>query len=52
MLRLAIIIVSHNTRDDLAGCLRSLAEVPPEVPYEIVVVDSGSIDGGAGLARL
>ena len=51
MLRLAIIIVSHNTRDDLAGCLRSLAEGPPAVPHEIVVVDSGSIDGSVELVR-
>jgi hypothetical protein len=48
---LAIIIVSYNTRDDLAACLRSLHEPPPTVACEIVVVDNGSADGSAEAAR-
>jgi hypothetical protein len=42
---LAIIIVSHNTREDLLRCLQSLADSPPAVPHEIVVVDNASRDG-------
>jgi GT2 family glycosyltransferase len=48
---LAIVIVSYNTRDDLAACLRSLREPAPEVSHEIVVVDNASGDGSAEAAR-
>ncbi|HMF93052.1 MAG TPA: glycosyltransferase family 2 protein [Vicinamibacterales bacterium] len=48
---LTIIIVSHNTRDDLARCLDSLHAAPPRVSYEIVVVDNESIDGSVDVAR-
>lgn len=51
MVDLAIIIVSYNTRDDLAACLRSLHEPPPAVSHEIVVVDNASADGSAEAAR-
>lgn len=48
---LAIIIVSHNTRADLEGCLRSLHDHPPKVSNEIVVVDNASTDGSPDLVR-
>jgi GT2 family glycosyltransferase len=41
----AIIIVSYNTRDDLARCLESLHSAPPRISHEIVVVDNQSTDG-------
>ncbi|MGH9163659.1 MAG: glycosyltransferase family 2 protein [Vicinamibacteraceae bacterium] len=45
----AMVIVSFNTREDLAGCLSSLAADPPATPHEIVVVDNASTDGSADL---
>jgi len=44
MTRLAIIIVSYNSRGDLENALRSLSEPPPTVAHEIVVVDNASTD--------
>jgi N-acetylglucosaminyl-diphospho-decaprenol L-rhamnosyltransferase len=48
---LSIIIVSFNTRDDLARCLESLHRPPPSSPHEIIVVDNASVDGSVGVAR-
>jgi hypothetical protein len=47
--RVAVVVVSYNTRDDLVACLRSLAGVT--LPIEIVVVDNASHDGSAAAAR-
>jgi N-acetylglucosaminyl-diphospho-decaprenol L-rhamnosyltransferase len=51
MNRLAIVIVSYNTREDLAAALGSLLGAPPSAPHEIVVIDNGSSDGSADMAR-
>lgn len=48
MSAVAIVIVSFNTRDDLARCLASLAAHPPATPHQIVIVDNASADGSAG----
>jgi N-acetylglucosaminyl-diphospho-decaprenol L-rhamnosyltransferase len=40
--RTAVVVVNHNTRDDLLNCLQTLREGGAD---EIVVVDSGSSDG-------
>jgi GT2 family glycosyltransferase len=48
---LAIIIVSYNTREDLARTLSSLEAAPPEVGAEIVVVDNASADGSPQMVR-
>jgi GT2 family glycosyltransferase len=48
---LSVIIVNWNAGPALAGCLTSLAEHPPAVPYEVVVVDNGSTDGSARAAQ-
>ena len=45
MADLAIVIVSHNAREDLDPCLRSLHDPPPRTSHEIVVVDNASTDG-------
>lgn len=45
MSRVAIVVVSFNTRSRLEACLASLREAPPVTPHEIVVVDNGSADG-------
>ena len=47
--RLSIIIVNFNGRGHLESCLRSLAEHPPAVPTEVVVVDNASTDGSASI---
>lgn len=51
MIRLAIVIVSFNTRRDLHACLRSLHEAPPDLSHVIVVVDNGSSDGSVLAVR-
>jgi N-acetylglucosaminyl-diphospho-decaprenol L-rhamnosyltransferase len=45
--RVAVVVVNHNTRDDLLACLASLAGAGAD---EVVVVDSGSSDGSASAA--
>ena len=45
MRRVAIVIVSFNTRVRLEACLASLRAAPPATGHEIVVIDNGSRDG-------
>ncbi len=49
---LSIVIVSYNTREDLARCLQSLRSAPPTAPSEVIVVDNASRDGSAALVRM
>ena len=51
MTRLAIVIVSFDTRRDLHACLRSLHDAPPDLTHTIVVVDNGSSDGSVEAVR-
>ena len=51
MMRLSIVIVSYNTREALAVCLRSLHAAPPDLTHAIVVVDNGSSDGSVRAVR-
>ena len=51
MTQVTIVIVSYNTREDLARCLDSLRDSPPAATHEIVVVDNGSTDGSADTVR-
>jgi GT2 family glycosyltransferase len=51
MTRLAILIVSYNSRRDLETALRSLTEKAPGVPHEIVVVDNASTDSTTAYIR-
>ena len=51
MSRLAIVIVSFNTRGALGDCLRSLHDPPPRIDHDIVVVDNGSTDGSVDAVR-
>lgn len=44
------VIVNWNAGDALLGCLRSLHEHAPAVPFEVVVVDNASNDGSADAA--
>jgi N-acetylglucosaminyl-diphospho-decaprenol L-rhamnosyltransferase len=50
-MKLSIIIVSWNTADLLADCLRSLLAEPDSTDSEIIVVDNGSTDGSAEMAQ-
>jgi GT2 family glycosyltransferase len=47
--KVAVVVVSFNTREDLLRCLASLGLV--ETPLEVVVVDNASDDGSADGVR-
>ena len=47
---LSVVVVNWNAGAALAGCLRSLAQHPPSVPFEVIVVDNASTDGSAQAA--
>ena len=44
-IKLSIIIVSWNVKQELVDCLRSLEENPPSFSYEVITVDNASTDG-------
>jgi len=44
-MKLSIIIVSWNVKDDLLRCLSSLKESPPSESFEQIAVDNNSSDG-------
>ncbi len=50
-MRLSIIIVSWNVRDDLVQSIASVSQNPPTADYEIIVVDNASSDGTVELIR-
>ena len=43
-MKISIIIVSWNVREDLVKCLDSIYKNPPSKKYEIVIVDNASAD--------
>ena len=47
--RLSIIIVNFNGGVHLQRCLASLAEHPPQLPAEVIVVDNASTDGSTAV---
>lgn len=51
MRKLAIIIVSYNTKSYLENCLSSLHSPQPKHSHEIVIVDNGSVDGSVEMVR-
>ena len=51
MKTLAIVIVSHNTKNDLENCLHSLHDHAPRASHEIVVIDNASRDGSVNAVR-
>ena len=48
---LDIVIVSHNTRDELIDCLSSVFAAPPTGLRTVFVVDNASADGSAAAVR-
>jgi GT2 family glycosyltransferase len=44
-MRLSIIIVSWNVKDDVINCLKSIEENPPSEKFEVILVDNASSDG-------
>lgn len=48
---LSIIIVSHNTKDVLLNCIRSIYKSPDNLKKEIIVIDNHSTDGTVELLR-
>jgi GT2 family glycosyltransferase len=50
-MKLSIIIVSWNVKDDLLRCLASLEENPPSESFEQIVIDNMSTDGTADAVR-
>jgi len=51
MTRLAIIIVSYNSRGELESALHALTDTPPKVTHTIVVVDNASTDSTPAYVR-
>jgi N-acetylglucosaminyl-diphospho-decaprenol L-rhamnosyltransferase len=48
---LSIIIVNWNSKDYLGKCIASILAGITDLPYEIVVIDSGSHDGSGEMLR-
>jgi len=44
-----IIIVNHNTREELAACLVSLSDAWPACAAQVIVVDNASTDGSVAM---
>lgn len=50
-LDLSICIVTYESREMLAGCLRSLYANAPSASFEVLLVDNGSTDGTAEMVE-
>lgn len=50
-LGLTISVVSHNSRDLLKTCLRSIYQKAEGIRFEVVVVDNGSTDGSVEMVQ-
>lgn len=48
-MKLSIVIVAWNVREDLTACLRSIGDTRER--YQVIVVDNASTDGTAGAIR-
>ncbi len=48
---ISVIIVSHNTCDELRDCLRSLQRAASEYSGEVIVVDNASSDGSCDMVE-
>ena len=50
-MKLSIIIISWNVKNDLIRCLKSLYENQPSNTFEVIVVDNASTDGTVEAAK-
>lgn len=50
-MKLSIIIVSWNVRDDLLKCLHSINENKPSCTYEVIIIDNASTDETADMIK-
>ncbi len=50
-MKLSIIIVSWNVKDDVLACLSSLRQNPLSPPFEQIVIDNNSSDGTADFVK-
>jgi hypothetical protein len=50
-MRLSILIVSWNVRQDIVNCVRSIEQDPPQAEFEIIVIDNASEDGTVEVLR-
>ena len=50
-MKLSIIIVSWNVREDLLRCMRSIDENKPSCTFEIIIVDNASTDDTANMIK-
>lgn len=49
--RLAVVIVSYNTRKLIRRCLESLRAFPPRTPLDVLVADNASRDGSVEMLQ-
>jgi hypothetical protein len=47
----SVIVITHESADDIAMCLDSLRRLPDRVSYETIVIDNASRDGTADLVQ-
>ena len=45
----SVVVVTHESADDIRSCLRSLRTLTDEATFEIIVVDNASTDGTADI---
>jgi N-acetylglucosaminyl-diphospho-decaprenol L-rhamnosyltransferase len=50
-MKVALIIISYNTRVDLEAALDSIRRLPEAAELEVIVVDNGSRDGSSEMVR-
>jgi N-acetylglucosaminyl-diphospho-decaprenol L-rhamnosyltransferase len=50
-MKLSIVIVSWNTCELLRRCLETVFAYPPDVPFEVWVVDNNSQDDSVAMVR-
>ena len=47
MVEISVVMLNWNGRQHISKCLDSIYDNPPQVSFEVIVVDQGSIDGSA-----